>query len=792
MHDLPGSRDELRQRILESGVLSEDELSAAEAGVSVARGSSVSYVQALVEQHRLTAYQAAVLLERRDERLGVDEYVIIDRIGKGGMGEVFKARHRRMKRVVALKILPRHSRESADLVQRFHREIEAVAALSHPNIVAAFDAGEDRGIHFLVSQYIDGTDLASLVRRNGPLAIEVAIDYLLQVARGLEFAHARGVIHRDIKPSNLLLDQEGVVRIADFGLARLQLAEPTDPTHVDITMPGDMMGTVAYMPPEQAEDTHQADARSDIYSLGCTLHYLLTGTPVYGRRTSMQTLLAHRESPVPSLRSQRPEVPAALDDIFRRMLQKSPDHRYQTVREVIAAVEELELHGTPASGASAVPAAIPRDESSLAAERPIVDTDQAQATATHLSGRSRLLTARLAPPVLSDAGPEKPAAGRTRGWRLLVWLGMPVVVIAAAVVAISGLPPSPSATGSPLPEVPVRIVTDPAGALLAVVPIDSGTREFDLSGIVHPPSPTPTELSLVPGDYLIVARLDESRFHEVFRHVPDADDTAGTFKHQKWAMVRGAAELDAIVIPPAEVTDGMARLPGSSGFLMGRPGSTELPVHTRRVPPFFLDTHEFTEGQFKALTGGRLPIDGRFQPRSDRHAITVDYDRAVAFAEKAGKRLPDEAEFEWAATRGGRTMYPWGDTWPEDTGAAPDDFPPTGEPAFDVLQLKGTAGVYGLCSNVAEWTTSGGTPYPPYQPAGPSFERNPETLRIVRGGSPATINGDWDASPASRDPRGRVALPIAEWKPGVGFRCARSAKPRWSAEDFGAPIDAGR
>jgi serine/threonine protein kinase len=310
------------------------------------RGDTEQVARELIRQKKLTLFQAQQICARKGKALSLGNYVVVDKIGQGGMGMVLKAEHRRMKRVVALKVLSPAIVKSPDALKRFQREVEAAAKLHHPNIVTAHDADEVNGTHFLVMEFVDGTDLSAEVKRDGPLTIERAIDCITQAARGLAFAHSQGVVHRDIKPGNLLVDRHGTVKILDMGLARIEGATGTQ---AELTSTGAVMGTVDYMAPEQALNTKSADARSDIYSLGITLWYLLTARAAYDGDSLMARLLAHRDAPVPSLRGARAEVSAALDGVFQKMVAKKPEDRYQSMTEVVDALTACVSGREPAS-----------------------------------------------------------------------------------------------------------------------------------------------------------------------------------------------------------------------------------------------------------------------------------------------------------------------------------------------------------------------------------------------------------------------------------------------------------
>jgi len=340
------SLEQFSRQLVQSGVLFEQELNGFIQNLSDADkpADGEQLAKRLVKERKISAYQAQVVYSGKGKSLTMGSYFVLDKLGQGGMGMVLKAEHRMMKRMVAIKVLSPAVTKTKELSQRFQREVEAAARLTHPNIVGAFDAGETNGSPFLVMEYVPGDDLSSIVKKKGPLSVDQAIDCIAQAAKGLEFAHSQGVIHRDIKPANLLMDTHGVVKILDMGLARIEASDVA--TQADLTGTGAVMGTVDYMAPEQALSTKHADARSDLYSLGISLWYLLTGKPAYEGDSMMARLLAHREQPIPSLRSVRSDVPESLDQVFSKLVAKKQVDRYQTATEVIA---ELQACRTGAS-----------------------------------------------------------------------------------------------------------------------------------------------------------------------------------------------------------------------------------------------------------------------------------------------------------------------------------------------------------------------------------------------------------------------------------------------------------
>lgn len=301
-------------------------------------------------------------------------YTLLERIGTGGMGQVFRAVHRRMDRIVAIKTLPLSSRHDPAVIARFEREVRIATRLEHPNIIAAFDADESNGIRFLVMQYVEGQDLSTVVKESGPLPAGQAINYILQAARGLEFAHAAGVVHRDIKPANLLLGKDGVVKILDMGLARMESPDEVD-AQAERTETGTVMGTIDYMAPEQALNARTADARADIYSLGCSLFYLLTGQPIYKGESLTGRLIAHQTKPIPDLCERCPTTSAELEGIFRKMVAKKVDERYQSMTQVIADLERLIAEQPSSAGfESTIKAPVPSRELASLCDAPATAT----------------------------------------------------------------------------------------------------------------------------------------------------------------------------------------------------------------------------------------------------------------------------------------------------------------------------------------------------------------------------------------------------------------------------------
>jgi serine/threonine-protein kinase len=409
--------------------------------------------QHLLERDWATPFQLNLMLQGRVQSLILGSYLLMGRLGEGGMGRVYKARHQHLDRVAALKVFRKELLVDldAEAISRFYQEVEAVGRLSHPHVIHAYDAGPVGPTHFLAMEYLESIDLGRLVKQSGPLPVDQACDYIRQAALGLQHAHERGLVHRDLKPSNLLAalpgpnrvlppgaSSWGLVKVLDLGLARLHLASRRSGHH--LTMVGDVMGTPDYMAPEQADDPHLADSRADLYSLGCTFYHLLTGRVPFPGGTFLQKVNRHRgEEPTP-LPQLRPELPAGVVAIVRRLMAKQPDARFQHAAHV-ATVLTSTLNGETISD-------LETQSLSTVISRPV---------------ETKLERGKL------------PKSERSRIWLLILGAAsIPVVLIAGFVILLIShskpprtVPPDPSVKTTAEPG---KVITNSIGMKLTLIP----------------------------------------------------------------------------------------------------------------------------------------------------------------------------------------------------------------------------------------------------------------------------------------------------------------------------------
>ncbi len=664
---------------------------------STVQPTAVALGERMVSRGMLTPFQFSSLLRLQKSGLVLGEYIILSPIGRGGMGAVYRARHRRMDRIVAIKVLSPSAARDPQAASRFSREIRAIARLTHPNIVAAHDAGEDSGVAYLVMEYINGTDLTTCVRTHGPLSTAHAVECIIQAAEGLEYAHAQGVIHRDIKPSNLILchgpssggttvasaDSRSAdsrqptdpvpttppgdgsphalapaalqIKVLDLGLARFQ-ADATAPREGSaLTRSGMMFGTPEYMAPEQAVNASTVDQRADIYSLGCTLFFLLTGRPVLTGQTFLETVMAHQLQALPSLTAVRSDVPAELDQIFRRMTARNPEQRPASMREVHDA-----LRAIPAERLSRVP--------SVAVLKPPAQADASQHAGltewfAPLQETDPMRAATVLIPNLDEpSAPRKPTSFRS------------TTAKSKALMSLAAI---------------VGVLLCTTGVWWWMQPGDGRSNAGKSGGATQPtPSnkPAPPQPLMFPADLAAVQRCQ-----------------------QKWAahlktqpIVTNGVGIKLCLIPPGE-------------FQMGTPEAefemlpqwnvpqyeitrvrNELPAHhVRLTKPFWISQTEVTVAQFRRFvdeehfvteteqTAGYGIVDNRWVLQrgfswknvgeatmtDDHSASNLTWNDAVAFCDWMSRResresrravryrLPTEAEWEYACRAG--TETPW-------------------------------------------------------------------------------------------------------------------------------------
>jgi len=320
-----------------SGIVSDNHLKQELATLSHKANGRVVDVQELashlVDSGLITSWHTEKLLAGKYKGFFLGKYKLLGHLGTGGMSSVYLAEHRISGQRRAIKVLPRKRVTDKSYLDRFYLEARAAASLDHPNVVRIYDICNESDTHYMVMEYVKGKDLYDVVKDNGPLPYDKAVDYIAQAAEGLAHAHERNLVHRDIKPANLLLTNDGVVKILDLGLA---LVNQEDGASLTLLYNEKVMGTADYLSPEQAVNSHNVDLRADIYSLGCTLYFLLTGHPPFPKGTLAQRIAMHQTKEPDDIRESRENCPAALVDICNQMMKKNADERYQNCASIKA------------------------------------------------------------------------------------------------------------------------------------------------------------------------------------------------------------------------------------------------------------------------------------------------------------------------------------------------------------------------------------------------------------------------------------------------------------------------
>ncbi|MBA4186479.1 MAG: hypothetical protein C0467_00530 [Planctomycetaceae bacterium] len=473
--------DALIQALHDSKLLSPEQLEVAVQHFAPVRDTFASVLKSLVERKHLSVYQLRKVIHAKAEELFLGPYIIVDKLGEGGMGRVYRARHVRMGREVALKIIRPNLLSNPIIRGRYQREVEAAGTLRHPNIVCVDDAGEANGKYYMAMEFVDGVDLSRLMKDHRTLEITEACEYVRQAALGLQHAHENGFVHRDIKPSNIIVAGErhvahakspAIVKILDMGLVR-PLGYEDVPGAAELTRAGTVVGTPDYMAPEQAKNSSCVDARADLYSLGCTLYYLLTAQPPFPDGSPIEKLLKHQLDPAPSARVLRPDIPEAVDAIIACLTAKKPEDRFPSAAAVVQAISPLAVHarGTNAFAVRArpmQPMAVP--DATLPSDRNLPPPTPGPGTVATSTPGSRIVPVLTPAPEYSSPQPVAPSDHTPRP------PGLPGVI-----QPILG-DPSPFAAIADPPSVPLGLVVTDASAPEHSPPRESSQRMWWIVG----------------------------------------------------------------------------------------------------------------------------------------------------------------------------------------------------------------------------------------------------------------------------------------------------------------------
>jgi len=722
------------------------------------------------------------------------QYRVIRELGRGGMGIVYLARNTILDRLEVLKVLNKEMLDRKGARERFRREMQSAARLNHPNIVGAYAALEFERLLVFAMEYVDGEDLAEYVKSRGPRPVMQACSMIYQAALGLQHAHEQGMVHRDIKPGNLMFARQGqrrVVKLLDFGLAKATSENPFDGS---LTREGQMLGTVDFIAPEQSVDAQKADICADIYSLGCTLYYLLTGAPPFEGTSLASILQAHHSIDAKPLNLVRPEVPVELAALVGKMMAKDPDRRYQSPAEVALALKPFCKAGRAGSGSPDGEHFGPRSPEAVQPAAALVAPPLEPAPAGGV-------------PVAAKGGAAPPSDQSLR-WESLIAIPEPEHLLDARPPASAPLRRRSPWVGPALAIGIVLLLGLAVGWAAGVIKVKTGDGVILLKGV-----PEQAEV-FIDGGNVSVQMHDGGGPLEVTvpagkRGVQVKKDGFQTFGEEVIVSTGARAEIRVRLIPlpppvppppvpvPREITNSIGMklvLIPAGEFLMGSPDSDkearddEKPQHRVRITrPFYLGVTEVTQGQYRAVTGQG---PGRFKGSDDLPVVGVSWNDAIAFCDKlsalekgqlggARYRLPTEAEWEYACRGGSTTRYSFGDNaaslgefaWHK--GNSDGTTHPVGQ------KRPNAFGLFDMHGNVREWCSDGyqGDFYArlPVDYQGDFYARLPVDNPVCpfEGATDRVIRGGCWLFPQSARSAIRLRLSPVDRYPDIGFRLAR-------------------
>jgi len=708
---MPVSLEKFLSQLSDSGILTDQKLRALAQKKSEHQDGE-SLAREMIKFDYLTKYQAEQILGGKGKNLCMGQYVLLEKLGAGGMGQVYKAYHPGMERVVAIKVILAKGKIDEESVRRFEREVKAAAKLSHPNIITVYDAGNANGRHFMVMELVKGKDLNVIVQQRGGLGVSETINYIKQVAQGLAFAHENGVIHRDIKPANLLLDTKGNVKILDMGLAKISNKE-NEETLSMLTGTTAIMGTVDFMSPEQGTSSRNVDGRSDIYSLGATLFYLLTKKVMYEGDTAFAKVIAHNESPIPSLKAIRTDVSDSLNFIYTKMVAKQVEDRYQSMLELVQELNAIEK-GSASTGNLTELSTI----YSLRDELGEMGLNRESSKRTVLSFKSNKVV-------------EK------KDYKfVLIATGISVVlsgiVALAFILGRSSNSQSEVALKSNIEKSKVEVKNSGNANLKPATVNKDSKSEKKLTAMATKSEDTNVERPAV-GDLLVLP------FSEVKAKEKQKEVAKNLQKEvEEKADLGKGIKLEMVLIPGGK-------------FMMGSPVSEpgRIPDKTQYevtlTKSFYIGKYEVMQEQWEAVMGNnpsefkgpKLPV------------TNVSWNDCQEFIEKlnaktnGGYRLPTDTEWEYACRAGTATRYPFGEeVTPSDANFVGSKI---GKPVEVGMYKPNAFGIYDMYGNVWEWCEDWYGIYPisaVVDPKGPATG----TVRVMRGGSFDGIYGSASGS----------------------------------------------
>jgi formylglycine-generating enzyme required for sulfatase activity/serine/threonine protein kinase len=726
---MPVALETFLSQLSSSGIVPEEKLKVVvREKASFADGEALA--RDMIKSRLLTKYQAEQILGGKGKSLTMGKYQILEKIGAGGMGQVYKAFHCSTERIVAIKVILGKGKIDPEVVKRFEREVKAAAKLVHSNIITVFDADQADGRIFMVMEYIKGDDLGELLRKKGQLSVSEVVDYILQAARGLRYAHDQGVIHRDIKPGNILVDSSGNVKIVDMGLAKLENKGDEESISM-LTASASIMGTVDFMSPEQGFSSKNVDGRADIYSLGATLFFLLTRKVMFPGDSAFEKLLAHREAPIPSLYNSRVGISPDLEIAFTKMVAKKVEDRYANMAEVISTLSRLQTE---------------------IGENPIATEDLAT---TNFERGSYPETIDVEA-VITNKGREgnketdKHVGGKTLAYisGILQKTYTPKVLAATAIIVLVLL--VLMLLMKPGTNVKEEVKAQLAELVKLKQEEEAKGKQMEKEKLKQEEEAKGKQVGLVKLKQQEGAKGTQVGLEKSKQEEEAKGKQVGLvkLKQQEEAMF-AAIEKEMVLIPAGK-------------FMMGDPGKDHEVTLTKS---YYMGKYEVTQEQWQSVMGNspsRRTIGAKLP------VTHVSWEECQGFIEKlndnskGGYRLPTEAEWEYACRAGTRTSYSFGDS------LTTSDANIDGDSIKAVGSYKANGfGLYDMHGNVWEWCEDWMGDYPAGAVTDP---KGPATgdYRVLRGG--AFCNDVSKTRSSNRDDN----TPIFRFFI-YGFRLARTA-----------------